>query len=215
MKLIIGNKNYSSWSMRPWVMMKHAGIPFEEVMVPLREPDTSQRIHEHSPSSKVPCLVTNEGQPIWESLAILETLAERYPEKALWPSDAAARAHARSVSSEMHAGFGQLRAQMSMNIRARWPGRGATPDALADVARVDEIWGDCLKRYGGPFLFGEMLTIADAMYAPVVMRFVTYAPAVSDASRGYIEHMLAVPAMREWIDGAAAETLIAELEDPA
>lgn len=215
MKLIIGNKNYSSWSMRPWVMMKHAGIPFEEVFIPLREPDTSARIRAHSPSSKVPCLVTDEGEAVWESLAILETLAERYPQHALWPRDAAARAHARAVSSEMHAGFGPLRTKMSMNIRARWPGEGATPEALADVRRIDEIWQDCLARYGGPFLFGQQFSIADAMYAPVVMRFVTYAPALSDQARGYVEHMLSVPAVREWIEGAAKETLIAELEQPA
>jgi glutathione S-transferase len=215
MKLIIGNKNYSSWSMRPWVMMKHAGIPFEEVLVQLRQPDTAARIREHSPSSRVPCLVTDAGESIWESLAILETLAERYPQHGLWPRDAAARAHARAVSSEMHGAFGELRTHMSMNIRARWPGRGATPGALADVARVDEIWTDCLKRYGGPFLFGETFSIADAMYAPVVMRFVTYAPAISEHARAYVEHIAGLPAVREWIAGAGQETLIAELEDAA
>lgn len=215
MKLIIGNKNYSSWSMRPWVMMKHAGIPFEEVLVQLRQPDTAARIREHSPSGRVPCLVTDAGETIWESLAILETLAERYPQHGLWPQDAAARAHARAVASEMHGGFGELRTHMSMNIRARWPGRGATPGALADVARVDEIWTDCLKRYGGPFLFGETFSIADAMYAPVVMRFVTYAPALSEPARAYVERIAALPAVREWIAGAGQETLIAELEDAA
>lgn len=213
MKLIIGNKNYSSWSMRPWVMMKHAGIPFEEVAVSLRQPDTTARIREHSPSGRVPCLVTDEGESIWESLAILETLAERYPQLGLWPSNAAARAHARAVSSEMHGGFGELRTHMSMNIRARWPGKGATPGALADVARVDEIWTDCVKRYGGPFLFGPTFSIADAMYVPVAMRFVTYAPAVSEQARAYVERICALPAVREWIAGAGEETLIPELED--
>jgi glutathione S-transferase len=215
MKLIIGNKNYSSWSMRPWVMMKHAGIPFEEVLVLLRQPDTTARIHEHSPSGRVPCLVTDEGESIWESLAILETLAERYPQQGLWPSNAAARAHARAVSSEMHGGFGELRTHMSMNVRARWPGTGATPGALADVARIDEIWTDCLKRYGGPFLFGQTLSIADAMYVPVVMRFVTYAPAISEQARAYVERICALPAVREWMAGAGQETLIPELEDAA
>lgn len=215
MKLIIGNKNYSSWSMRPWVMMKHAGIPFEEVLVLLRQPDTTARIREHSPSGRVPCLVTDAGESVWESLAILETLAERYPQHGLWPSDAAARAHARAVSSEMHGGFGELRTHMSMNVRARWPGRGATPGSLADVARIDEIWTDCLKRYGGPFLFGETFSIADAMYAPVVMRFVTYAPAISEQARAYVERICALPAVREWIAGAGQETLIPELEDAA
>lgn len=216
MKLIIGDKNYSSWSMRPWVMMKHLGIDFDEVLVPLGEADSKARILEHSPSGKMPCFVTDDGQSIWDSIAILETLAERYPQGSVWPADPAARAHARSVACEMHAGFGDVRTHMSMNIRARRPGKGATPGALADVARIDEIWSECLAHYGGPFLFGKTFGAADAMYAPVVSRFITYAPQLSDAARAYIESVSAVPAVRAWCDGARAEThRIAYLEDDA
>ncbi|MDG0023671.1 glutathione S-transferase family protein [Trinickia sp. Y13] len=206
MKLIIGDKNYSSWSMRPWVMMKHMGIDFEEVIVLLGEADSKARILEHSPSGKIPCLITDEGQGIWESLAILETLAERYPQHGVWPSDPAARAHARAIACEMHGGFGEVRSQMSMNVRARRPGRGATPAVLAEVARIDAIWSECLARYQGPFLFGSAFGAADAMYAPVVSRFITYAPPLSDAARAYIESVRAVPAVRAWFDDAQAET---------
>ncbi|MGN6232075.1 MAG: glutathione S-transferase family protein [Trinickia sp.] len=205
MKLIIGDKNLSSWSMRPWVMMKQMGLVFDEVLVPLGKPETKASILEHSPSGKVPCLVIDDGESVWESLAILETLAERYAQLGVWPSDAAARAHARSISSEMHAGFGELRTNMPMNVCARQPGEGATPGALADVARIDAIWTECLARYGGPFLFGDAFCAADAMYAPVVSRFITYAPPLSDAARAYVERMSAVPAMREWFDGARRE----------
>ncbi len=216
MKLIIGDKNYSSWSMRPWVMMKQAGIAFDEVLVPLREADTKARILEHSPSGKVPCLVTDDGQSIWETLAIVETLAERYPQHGIWPSDAKARAHARAISSEMHAGFTDLRTNMSMNIRAQRAGQGATPGTLADVARIDAIWSECLTRYGGPFLFGEKFCAADAMYAPVVSRFITYAPPLSEEARAYMKRVSAVPAVREWFDDARREThRLADLDDDA
>jgi glutathione S-transferase len=206
MKLIIADKNYSSWSMRPWVLMKHAGIAFDEVLIELNQTDTPARIHAYSPTNRVPCLVTDDGQSIWESLAIAETLAERYPQQALWPHDAAARAHARAIASEMHAGFVALRSSMPMNIRASKPGVGATPAALADVARIDAIWSECLEHYGGPFLFGASFGIADAMYAPVVMRFNTYGPPLSDAARAYAERVTALPAVREWIDDARRET---------
>lgn len=216
MKLVIGDKNYSSWSMRPWVMMKQAGIAFDEVLVPLREADTKARILEHSPSGKVPCLVTDDGQSIWETLAIVETLAERYPQHGIWPSDANARAHARAISSEMHAGFTDLRTNMSMNIRAQRAGQGATPGTLADVARIDAIWSECLTRYGGPFLFGEKFCAADAMYAPVVSRFITYAPPLSEEARAYMKRVSAVPAVREWFDDARREThRLADLDDDA
>lgn len=208
MKLITGDKNYSSWSMRPWVLMRHAGLAFEDVLIELKQPDTTQRIREYSPSARVPCLVLDDGQSVWESLAIMETLAERYPEKGFWPTDAKARAHARAVASEMHGGFSALRNAMPMDIRLRAPGKGATPESLADVARIDALWSDCLKRYGGPFLFGEQFGIADAMYAPVVMRFTSYAPTLSEAAQGYIERVKAVPAVREWIEAAERETRV-------
>jgi glutathione S-transferase len=208
MKLITGDKNYSSWSMRPWVLMRHAGLAFEDVLIELKQPDTTQRIREYSPSGRVPCLVLDDGESVWESLAIFETLAERYPDKGFWPADAKARAHARAVASEMHGGFSALRNAMPMDIRLRAPGKGATPESLADVARIDALWSDCLKRYGGPFLFGEQFGIADAMYAPVAMRFTSYAPALSEAAQAYVERVKAVPAVREWIEAAKRETRV-------
>lgn len=204
MKLLIGDKNYSSWSMRPWVLMKHFGVPFEEVWIRLAEPDTKEAILAHSPSGKVPCLVTDDGLSVWDSLAIAETLAERFPQHALWPRDPLKRAHARSVSAEMHSGFGDLRTNMWMNIRASFPGKGATPGALADIARVDAIWSDCIDAYGGPFLFGEF-SIADAMYAPVVMRFNTWKPAVSAVAAAYAERVMQAPAVHAWIQDALHE----------
>lgn len=204
MQLVIANKNYSSWSLRPWLLLKHFGIPFEEIMIWLGQDDTAQQILRYSPSGRIPCLVEPHGQAIWDSLAIAETLAERFPQHPLWPRDAAARAHARSVSAEMHAGFGALRNQMPMKIRALLPGHGATPEVLAEIARIDALWNDCLKQYGGPFLFGEF-SIADAMFAPVVMRFNTYRPALSPAVAAYAAHLTALPALQEWIAAAHAE----------
>lgn len=205
MKLVIGDKNYSSWSMRPWLVLKHFGIAFEEVMVLLNEAESKASILEHSPSGKVPCLIADDGVTVWDSLAICETLAERYPQHAMWPRDAIARGHARSVSAEMHSGFGALRNNMWMNIRASFPGKGATPEALADIARIDEIWSECLQTYSGPFLFGEF-TIADAMYAPVVMRFNTWQPKLSEAALAYSRRVTAQPAVKAWIDDALQET---------
>ena len=207
MKLIIGDKNYSSWSMRPWVLLTHFGIPFDETLIELDEPGTKAAILAHSASGKVPCLVTDDGFAVWDSLAIAETLAERYPQHALWPRDANARARARSVGAEMHSGFGALRDAMPMNIRGSKPGAGATPGALADIARIDAIWRDCLAASGGPFLFGAF-TIADAMYAPVVMRFNSYRPALSDEAAAYAARVTALPAVAAWIDAARRETHI-------
>ncbi|WP_133649556.1 glutathione S-transferase family protein [Paraburkholderia flava] len=205
MKLIIGDKNYSSWSMRPWVLLKHFDIPFEEVAIELREAGTKDAILAHSPSGKLPCLITDEGYSVWDSLAIAETLAERFPQHVLWPRAQEARCHARSISAEMHSGFVDLRSNMWMNIRASWPGKGATPGALADIARIDMLWSDCLKASGGPFLFGDFC-IADAMYAPVVMRFNTWQPALSDAASAYARRVTESPAVRAWIDDARRET---------
>lgn len=207
MQLIIGDKSYSSWSMRPWVLMRHFGIPFDETLIELRTPETSARIRAVSPSGKVPCLIDDDGLAIWDSLAIAETLAERHPALAMWPAEPAARARARSVSAEMHAGFVALRAEMPLDIRATLPGREASPAALADVARIDALWRDCLAVSGGPFLFGAF-GIADAMYAPVVMRFVTYAPPLSEVAAAYVARMLAVPAVAAWADEARHETRV-------
>ena len=205
MKLIIGDKNVSSWSMRPWLVLKHFGIPFEEVMIRLARPDSSANILAHSPSGKVPCLVTDAGDAVWESAAIMETLAELFPQHAMWPRDAAARAHARSISAEMHAGFADLREQMSMNIQRQTFGLELTAGALANVKRIDLIWRNCLDAHGGPFLFGKEFGIADAMFAPVVMRFNSYAPKLSETALAYAARITALPVVAKWIEGARNE----------
>lgn len=203
--LVIGNKNYSSWSMRPWLLLRQAGIPFDEVRIPLYVPGSEIDLAQWSPSGKVPALHDGEIR-VWDSLAICEYLAERFPELELWPADATARAVARSVSAEMHAGFGALREHMSMNIRARYPGQGRTPDCLADIERILAIWTDCRARYGhgGDFLFGRF-GIADAMFAPVVLRFETYGVALEGAARAYAEAILALPPLQAWVNDAVAE----------
>jgi glutathione S-transferase len=195
MLLVIGNKNYSSWSLRPWIAMKVFGIPFDEKRILLDRPGTKQEILRHSPAGKVPCLVDGP-LAVWDSLAILEYLAEREPR--LWPADPAERARARSISAEMHAGFAPLRQHMGLNVRKRYPGRGRTPEVLDDIRRIDAIW----SQAKGPFLFGPF-TAADAMYAPVVLRFRTYE--VRASNRDYLEAMLALPAMKEWIEAAERE----------
>jgi glutathione S-transferase len=205
MKLVIGDKNVSSWSMRPWLVLKHFGIPFEEIMIRLARPDSSANILAHSPSGKVPCLVTDAGDAVWESLAIMETLAELFPQHAMWPRDAAARSHARSISAEMHAGFADLREQMSMNIQRQAFGQELTAGALANVKRIEVIWRNCLTAHGGPFLFGNEFGIADAMFAPVVMRFNSYAPKLSETARAYCASVTALPVAAEWIEGARKE----------
>ncbi|QIE25359.1 hypothetical protein SBC1_34460 [Caballeronia sp. SBC1] len=205
MKLVIGDKNVSSWSMRPWLVLKHFGIPFEEIMIRLARPDSSANILAHSPSGKVPCLVTDAGDAVWESAAIMETLAELFPQHAMWPRDASARAHARSISAEMHAGFADLREQMSMNIQRQDFGVELSAGALANVKRIDLIWRDCLKAHGGPFLFGKEFGIADAMFAPVVMRFNSYAPKLSETALAYAARITALPEVAEWIEGARNE----------
>lgn len=204
--LAIGNKNYSSWSMRPWLLLRQAGIPFEEIRIPLYRPDSAAQLAAWSPSGRVPALHDGDIQ-VWDSLAICEYLAERFPDKELWPLDAAARAVARSVSAEMHAGFVALREHMSMNIRARRPGLGRTPESLADVARIVSIWTDCRARFGkgGDFLFGRFC-IADAMYAPVVLRFRTYDVKLDGAAKDYAGTVLALPALQAWVADAEAET---------
>lgn len=203
--LLIGNKAYSSWSLRPWIALKTANIPFEEHLVPLDQADTKQRILERSPAGRVPVLVDG-SVTVWESLAILEYLAERFPEARLWPEDSGARAHARSISNEMHAGFGGLRSHYPMNVRKRIPNRAPTPQATADIERVQELWRGCRETAGGsgPFLFGAF-TAADAMFAPVVSRFVTYEIAVDPVSRAYMDAMLSLPAFREWNDAGRVE----------
>jgi glutathione S-transferase len=206
--LVIGNKNYSSWSMRPWVAATAFGIPFTEVRVLLDQPDTAANIARFSHAGRVPVLLAAD-MTIWDSLAICEYLAEQFPDKHLWPRDVAARAMARSVAAEMHSGFAGLRTAMSMNIKASLPGRGRTAEAQSDIGRVCEIWEECLARFGHhDFLFGEF-SIADAFYAPVVMRFKTYGVALAPALQAYCERMLAHPAVARWVREALAETEVA------
>ncbi|MES2320480.1 MAG: glutathione S-transferase family protein [Pseudomonadota bacterium] len=210
--LVIGNKNYSSWSMRPWVVMTAFGIPFNEVRVLLDQPDTSTRIAEYTAAGRVPVLVAGE-MTIWDSLAICEYLAEQFQEQHLWPQDVAARAMARSVVAEMHSGFAGLRSAMSMNIRMHMPGRGRTPEAQGDIGRISEIWEECMSRYGHhQYLFGDF-SIADAFFAPVVMRFRTYGVALAPALQGYCDRMQAHPAVARWVREALAETETAPLHD--
>ncbi len=190
--------------MRPWVLLKHFHIPFEETLIRLGQPDTKRKILDITPSGKVPCLVTDAGDVVWESLAIMETLAEQYPHRALWPRDAAARARARSISAEMHAGFSDLRQNMPMEIATQAPGIGATPATLSDIARIEAIWSECLAASGGPFLFDEFC-IADAMFAPVAMRFNSYAPAISERAHEYCARVTALPSVAAWIADAKKE----------
>ena len=202
--LVIGNKNYSSWSMRPWVAMTAFNIPFKEIRVLLGRADTGTMIARYSSSGRVPVLLTGENT-IWDSLAICEYLAEQFPEKNMWPRDVVARAIARSICAEMHAGFGDLRQAMIMNIRARFLGKGRTPGAQGDIGRICEIWEDCMSRSGpNDFLFGEF-SIADAFYAPVVMRFLTYGVSLAPALQGYVDRVAAHPAVAEWMADARQE----------
>jgi glutathione S-transferase len=210
--LVIGNKNISSWSMRPWLVARAFGIPFTEVRVLLDQADTAANIARYSDAGRVPVLVAGEIT-VWDSLAIAEYLAEQFPDKHLWPQDVAARALARSVVAEMHSGFAGLRTAMSMNIQARLPGRGRTAAAQADIGRICEIWEECLARYGHRgFLFGEF-SIADAFFAPVVTRFQTYGVALAPALQAYCERVLAHPAVAEWVEGALRETEPTPLHD--
>ena len=203
--IVLGNKNYSSWSLRPWLALKATGQPFREEIIWLYKPGSKERILQHSPAGKVPVL-KDGALVVWESLAICEYLAERFPTAKLWPDDRAARAVARSVATEMHGGFAGLRRDLSMDIRARIADRVPAADAQADIARIIEIWRDCRSRYGagGPMLFGRF-SIADCMYAPVVTRFVTYGVALDPVCSAYRDAVMALPAMQEWIAAARAE----------
>ena len=207
--VVIGNKNYSSWSLRGWLMARIAGIEFEEIVIPLDLPETQAAIRKHSPSGRVPVLL-HRGLAVWESLAIAEYLNDLKPEVGLWPASAAARAHARSISTEMHAGFMELRNNMPMNIRASYPGKGMTPAVRADIERITSIWRDCRKRFAGAFqkddgfLFGAF-GAADAMFAPVVTRFRTYGVKLDTDSDAYCNAVLAQPAIKDWIDAAKHE----------
>lgn len=209
-RLVIGNKNLSSWSLRPWLAMKHAGLDFEEIRINLRGPDKKEQIFAHSPSGKVPALWAGDLM-IWDSLAICEYLAEQHPEAGLWPEDPVARAVARSASAEMHAGFQALREHCPMKLLSREPQETLDETVELNIGRIVSLWQDCRRRFGdgGPFLFSKF-SIADAMYAPVASRFQTYVKdlgAYGDDGTAvtYIEALFALPAMEEWARGAEAE----------
>jgi glutathione S-transferase len=213
--LILGNKNYSSWSLRPWIAMKVAGIPFSEKVIPLFEPGSREQILQHSPAGKVPVLVDGDAH-VWESLAILEHLAEKFPDAGLWPRDALARSHARVVAAEMHAGFQRLRKACPMNMWLPPKPRPQSDEVMADVARVEALWGECRARFGqgrGDFLFGAF-GAADAMYAPVVARFHNYGLAVGEVARAYMAAVMALPAWREWTQAALQEPWIMRHDEP-
>jgi len=221
LKLYIGNKNYSSWSMRPWLLLTQAGIAFEEVMVRFDsfEADSTFKamVNPLTPTGKVPVLVDGD-RVVWDTLAIAEYLAEQYPSQQLWPVDAAARARARSICAEMHAGFTALRGNCPMNIEAALPDIGALiwrdkPDVRADVARLVAMWQGLLAQHGGPLLFGDF-SIADAYFAPVCMRLKTYALPAPPAVAAYIDRVCALPGVQAWTEGARAEKDFLDFEEP-
>jgi glutathione S-transferase len=211
--LTIGNKNYSSWSFRPWLALKVAGIPFEETVIPIYVPGSKEKLLDRSPAGKVPILQDGDVT-VWESLAILEYTAEKFAEAALWPREAAARAHARAISSEMHAGFTPLRKQCPMNMRRPVKKLALNDDTAANAARIDAMWSDCRARFGGggPFLFGGF-GAADAMYAPVVSRFHTYGIDVSAPSLAYMQAMMALPVWQEWYAAALKEEWVLQEDE--
>jgi glutathione S-transferase len=222
MQLYIGNKNYSSWSMRPWVLLTNAGIPFDEVLLRFDSfaPGSTFRtaIDKINPVGKVPVLV-DDGLVVWDTLAIAEYIAEKYPAKNLWPLDAKQRARARSICAEMHSGFTGLRSACPMNIEASLPEAGALalrdkPAVRADVARIEAIFSELLAQHGGPFLFGTQFTVADAYFAPVCMRFKTYALSQRADVNAYIERVRAAPGVAQWIAAALVEDDFRDFEEP-
>jgi glutathione S-transferase len=214
LQLVIGNKNYSSWSMRPWVLLRQAGIPFEEVQLKFDQDTKVVGVEKYSPTRKVPVLLI-DGEPVWDTLAICETVAEMFPAKQLWPQDPSARRVARSICAEMHSGFQALRGAMPMNIRSRYPGKGLDEKSSKDIQRVLALWSDCRARFekGGPLLFGAF-GIPDAFYAPVVMRFQTYGVEVPPVARAYCEAVQSLSAVREWCDAARRETEFVAADEP-
>ncbi len=221
MQLHIGNKNYSSWSMRPWVLMRQAGIAFDEVMVRFDSFDAQSEFKRSlatlTPTGKVPLLV-DDGLAVWDTLAIAEYLADKFPALALWPRDTRQRARARSICAEMHSGFGALRSKCPMNIEAALPDIGALvwrdkPAVRADVERIVHMWRELLQDHGGPLLFGDF-SIADAYYAPVCMRFITYALPLPEDIRAYVERVCSLPGVQAWITDALAEQDFLDFEDP-
>ena len=211
MKLIIANRNYSSWSMRPWLVLRHFGIPFDEEQVLLNGEGWKDIIRKKSPSGKVPVLIDGEAV-VPETIAIIEYLHDKYPAKGIWPSNRIERALARSAAAEMHGGFTALRNAAPMNLRGSFPGRIDFDSVAADLRRIEQIWGGLTQRSGGPFLFGPF-TGADAMFAPVATRIRTYGLPVSDAAQEYVEANYALPAFQEWLVEALKEPWIVEHDE--
>lgn len=216
--LAIGNKAYSSWSLRPWILLSEFGIPVAEDFVPLDTPEFAQRVAAYGAGKTVPILKDGDVV-VWESLAIIDYVAELFPDKAIWPRDRAARAFARAIAAEMHSGFGALRSACPMNIRKRFAARDRGPGVTKDVARIEYIWGEARRRFGaaGPFLFGTF-SAADAMYAPVVTRLATYSIPVSASTRAYMDVVLNTPSFRKWHEAAMGEPFVVaadELDEPA
>jgi len=203
--LVIGNKNYSSWSLRPWLLLTHFGIDFEEIRVPLYQAGSAESLNRYSPSGLVPVLLHGAIR-VWDSLAICEYLQELFPALAMWPRDRDTRAVARAVSAEMHAGFAAVRKYMPMNCIKSFPGKGLNADSEPEVRRITQLWCDCRRKYGqdGPMLFGEF-TIADAMFAPVAVRFNTYQLDLDDTCAAYVSAILTLPAMQAWVSAAGQE----------
>lgn len=210
LSIVIGNKNYSSWSLRAWLVLKQTGAAFEEIVIPLDRPETKNKLQTHSPSQRVPVL-KHGAETIWESLAIAEYLAELFPAAKLWPSHPTARAVARAVSNEIHAGFVALRTHMPMDVRGRYPGQGCGHGVSKDIERITGLWLECRDRFGGggDYLFGPF-TIADAMYAPVVSRFITYDVELDRVSAAYRDAVWRWPAMQEWAKSASDEPWVIE-----
>jgi len=217
MELVIGTRKWSSWSMRPWVLLRQAQIPFEEVQLKFSQSDgglTVPGVEKYSAAGKVPVLMI-DGEPVWDSLAICETAAEMFPDKHLWPEAPQARRFARSACAEMHSGFQNMRGKMPMNIRGRYPGKGLTPESRKDIDRIVALWTECRERFGGAgsLLFGKF-SVADAFFAPVVMRFQAYAVKVPPVAQEYCEAVKALAAVREWCDGARRETEFVPADEP-
>jgi glutathione S-transferase len=214
MKLIIGNKNYSSWSLRAWLLMRVNGIEFEEERIPLEQPNTKASILKHSPAGRVPVLIDGHTTA-WDTLAIVEYLAEKFPSLPIWPQELKARAYARSISAEMHSGFTALRTAMPMNCRGSYPGKGINAESLADITRITALWEESRERFGsgGEFLLGRF-SAADAFYAPVASRFITYAVPLKPVAQAYVAAISALPAMREWVAAGKAESEVLNVDEP-
>lgn len=201
LQLVIGDKKFSSWSLRPWILLKESKIPFTEISLTLNTPEFYEKIKLYSNAGKVPVLIDGDVK-VWDTLSIVEYLAETFPEKNLWPKDKAARALARSIAAEMHSGFSDLRKNLSMNIVEKLHGKTFPDEAWKDIRRIESIWKECLTVYKGPFLFGKEFSIADAFYAPVVGRFLTYGISLGPEASGYISQISNLYSYKEWVDGA-------------